>query len=212
MKIENFLNRDKQDIVNMKEILDQSVKFLEGEISHEELINWSEKVHFYPYLPIREKIFNILYVLLNCQYSDDLTERFISLEMNKFWYMLISYTNIELNDELITEDNYNILFAVCYQWIYENVKTDYDVCLSLFDTILNVLKVEDLSMIFEELANTNFGDMIKSNNELVTSLTNNKEMVKNLANIMIYSNQDLSDVKNHISKNIIEEINSQKEE
>lgn len=212
MKIENFLNRDKQDIVSMKEILDQSVKFLEGKISHDELVEWSKKIHFSPYLPIREKVFNIIYVLLNCQYSEDLTERFISLEMNKFWYMLISYTNIELDDTLITEDNYNILFAVCYQWIYESVKTDYDVCLSLFDTILNVLKVEDLSMVFEELANTNFGDMIKSNNELVTSLTNNKEMVKNLADIMIYSNQDLSDIKNNISKQIIQEINSQKEE
>lgn len=206
-----FNNKGEQNVVKMSELLDQCNKFLDGKITHEELIQWSEKVQFFPFLPIREKMFNIMYVLMDCVYSSDLTERFITLEMNKFWYLLIPYTNIELDDALMTEDNFDIIYAMCYSWIYDRVKSDYDICLSLFNTVMNILKQEDLAKTFEDLADTNFGDMIKSNNELVDNLSKNKDTIRDLANIMIYNNGDFSKLKDNLSRQIKDEVIEKKE-
>lgn len=203
-----FFNKDEQDVVKMSELLEQCNKFINGDISHDMLIEWSNNVKFYSFLPIREKIYNIIYILMNCVYSDDLTERFISLEMNKFWYLLIPYTNIELDDNLMNEDNYNLLYAICYEWISDRVKTDYNVCLSLFDTIMNYLKIDDLSMIFEDLSKTDFGKMMDSNNKLVANLIKEKDVIKDLANIMVYNNHEFSEINKSLSKTIVEEINS----
>ena len=76
---------------------------------------------------------------------------------------------------------------------------------------MNILKQEDLAKTFEDLADTNFGDMIKSNNELVDNLSKNKDMIRDLANIMIYNNGDFSKLKDDLSRQVNNEITKKKE-
>lgn len=199
-----------ENVVELKELIEQCEKFLNKEITHEELIEWSKKVVILPFLPIREKMENVMYVLFNCKYSDDVLERFINLEMNKFWYLLLSYTNIELDDDLLTEQNYDLLFAMCYEWIRQAIGGDYEICLNLLKELMDFGMSMDLKTTFDELANTDFSKLIQEDKELVSFLNQNPELIKDISDIVTNTNHDIKNISDVISKQVQNDINAAK--
>ena len=195
------------NVVKLKELIEQCDKYANGEITQEELIEWSKKVIIVSYLPIRNKVMNVMNVLFSCIYTEDLLERFITLEMNKFWYLLLGYTNIEIDNELLTEQNYDLLFIICYRWLKESVGIDYDICLDIFDKIMKHVDSLDLKSTFSELANTDFAELIKSDKEMINYLNNNKELIKDLSNILVNSDPNIQVIKDVINKQVQENIN-----
>lgn len=174
--------------VKLEELLTKCKEFLEEKITHEELIEWSKKIIIIPYLPIRVKVKNILYVFSNCFYKEDLLERFIELEMNRFWYIILAYTNIELDEDLLNEENYDIISSLCYNWIITNIYSDYNACLHIMDEIYNYSHHNELKSTFSKLSNTDFKELIDADNKMIDYLNSNPDLVKDLSNIILSTN------------------------
>lgn len=164
-------------IITLNEVLEIGVKYRDGEMTYEELKAWGDTMFIRTYMPIREKIERITKILFDEIYSEDTMERFLELEMNKFWILLLGYTNIEINEEtdLLTEDNYNLAFGLLGDWLLNFVKLDYDRSIELFDSIYNYLNVEDLRQSFNNLAGTDFSKMMESNQSLLEFFSQDRE-------------------------------------
>lgn len=166
-----------KNIITLNEVLEMANKYSNGEISYDELKEWGDTIQIRTFMPIREKIERISKILFDMKYSEDIIERFLELEMNKFWILLLGYTEIEFEEdsELLTEDNYNLAFGLLGDWLLNFVKLDYDRSIELFDSIYNYLNVEDLRQSFNNLAGTDFSKMMESNQSLLEFFSQDRE-------------------------------------
>lgn len=166
-----------KEFITLDEVLEIGKKYQNKEMTYEELKEWGDTILVRTYMPIREKVERISKILFDSIYSEDIMERFLELEMNKFWILLLGYTNIEINEEtdLLTEDNYNLAFGLLGDWLLNFVKLDYDRSIELFDSIYNYLNVEDLRQSFNNLAGTDFSKMMESNQSLLEFFSQDRE-------------------------------------
>ena len=166
-----------EKIITLNEVLEIGNKYKNGEMTYDELKEWGDTILVRTYMPIREKVERISKILFDETYSEEIMERFLELEMNKFWFLLLGYTNIEINEEtdLLTEDNYNLSFGLLGDWLLNFIKLDYDRSIELFDRIYNYLNVEDLRQSFNNLAGTDFNKMMESNQSLLEFFSQDRE-------------------------------------
>lgn len=166
-----------EKIITLNEVLEIGNKYKNGEMTYDELKEWGDTILVRTYMPIREKVERITKILFDETYSEEIMERFLELEMNKFWFLLLGYTNIEINEEtdLLTEDNYNLVFGLLGDWLLNFIKLDYDRSIELFDRIYNYLNVEDLRQSFNNLAGTDFNKMMESNQSLLEFFSQDRE-------------------------------------
>ena len=164
-------------IITLDEFLEIGNRYKNGDMTYDELKEWGDTILIRTYMPIREKIERITKILFNEIYSDDIMERFLELEMNKFWILLLGYTNIQFdeNSELLTEDNYDLVFGLLGDWLLNFVKLDYDRNIELFDRIYNYFNIEDLRGSFNDLAGTDFSKMMESNQSLLEFFSQDRE-------------------------------------
>lgn len=164
-------------IITLDEVLEIGNRYKNGDMTYDELKEWGDTILIRTYMPIREKIERITKILFNEIYSDDIMERFLELEMNKFWILLLGYTNIQFdeNSELLTEDNYDLVFGLLGDWLLNFVKLDYDRNIELFDRIYNYFNIEDLRGSFNDLAGTDFSKMMESNQSLLEFFSQDRE-------------------------------------
>ena len=166
-----------EKIITLNEVLEIGNKYKNGEMTYDELKEWGDTILVRTYMPIREKVERISKILFDETYSEEIMERFLELEMNKFWFLLLGYTNIEINEEtdLLTEYNYNLSFGLLGDWLLNFIKLDYDRSIELFDRIYNYLNVEDLRQSFNNLAGTDFNKMMESNQSLLEFFSQDRE-------------------------------------
>jgi len=164
-------------IISLNEVLEIGNRYKNGDMTYDELKAWGDTILIRTYMPIREKIERITKILFDETYSEDIIERFLELEINKFWFLLVGYTDIQIDEEtdLLTEDNYNLAFGLLGDWLLNFVKLDYDRSMELFDSIYNYLNVEDLRQSFNNLAGTDFSKMMESNQSLLEFFSQDRE-------------------------------------
>jgi len=164
-------------IISLNEVLEIGNRYKNGDMTYDELKAWGDTILIRTYMPIREKIERITKILFDETYSEDIIERFLELEINKFWFLLVGYTDIQIDGEtdLLTEDNYNLAFGLLGDWLLNFVKLDYDRSMELFDSIYNYLNVEDLRQSFNNLAGTDFSKMMESNQSLLEFFSQDRE-------------------------------------
>ena len=197
--------------VELKELIQVCKDYMDGKMSHEELNNWAkEKMRFVPYMSMRDKVFCVMKVLFSCVYEEDIMERFISYEMNKFWHIVLAYTNVRLDNDLLTEENYEIVALNCYDWIMQNIKTDYTICENLFKDITSYVNQTSIENGVLNLANTDFSKLIEADKQLIDFVSNNGETIKDLNSI--FTNTNMNKIERNLSKQIISDINKKTNE
>lgn len=166
-----------KEVITLNEVLEIGKKYRDGNMTYDELKEWGDTLRVRSYMPIREKIERITKILFDKVYSEDIMERFLELEMNKFWILLLGYTEIEIEDDsdLLTEDNYDLAFALLGDWLLNFVKLDYDRTIELFNSIYNYLNVEDLRLSFNNFSNADFDKMAESNMQLMEFFNKDRE-------------------------------------
>lgn len=124
----------KEDMVKLSEVLEKINGFKNGKVTQEELDAWCPCIKFNLSLTTRKKCEIINDIINGGAYSNDIVDSFVELEMNKFWYGMLSYTNIDISEtKLLTEENYEILNMFLYSWILGYIEKDYNVFLQMFD-------------------------------------------------------------------------------
>lgn len=192
---------EEKKYIQLEEVIDVCNKFINGEINQEELEAWGNTIEIRLYMPVATKGVYARKVVEECFYSDDMTTKITQLEMNKFWYVLLKYTNIYTeNEDLFTIDNYDILYPVIGYWLKGIVQQDYNVIIDMIEQMLNYANVLTMVNSVEELSKVDLKAVAKSNKE-IQKLLKEPELVKDLASIMQNSSsKEMKEIINAIQK------------
>lgn len=170
--------------ISIDEVIDMCEKYMNKEIVQEELQEWWNihiKIRFY--LPIGEKSYVVDRVLNRLDDGTDFVSSSVFLEMYKFWYIWLEYTNIDNTDEdKFTIDNYDLLFPSIYTGIATVSAIDYQVVEKILDNALNFTNVNTLMSLGNTIEDTDFKEIAKLNKNLAKMLKN-PEILKDLSDI-----------------------------
>lgn len=170
--------------ISIDEVIDMCEKYMNKEIVQEELQEWWNthiKIRFY--LPIGEKSYVVDRVLNRLDDGTDFVSSSVFLEMYKFWYIWLEYTNIDNTDEdKFTIDNYDLLFPNIYTGIATVSAIDYQVVEKILDNALNFTNVNTLMSLGNTIEDTDFKEIAKLNKNLAKMLKN-PEILKDLSDI-----------------------------
>lgn len=170
--------------ITIDEVIEMCEKYMNKEIIQEDLQEWwntNIKIRFY--LPIGEKSYVVDRVLNRLDYGTDFVSNSVFLEMYKFWYILLEYTNIDNTDEdKFTIDNYDLLFPNIYTGIASLSGLDYQCVEKILDNALNFTNVNTLMSLGNTIEDTDFKEIAKLNKNL-TKMLKNPEFLKDLSDI-----------------------------
>lgn len=180
----------KEDMVKLSEVLDKIYGFKNGEVTQEELDAWCPCIKFNLSLTTRKKCEIINDIINGGAYSNDIVDSFVELEMNKFWYGMLSYTNIDISEtELLTEENYEILNMFLYNWILGYIEKDYNVFLQMFDRMYtymtNTVVAQTLIESIAEIGITSE----KNSEDFISFIKENPKTLNDLAQIATMGSQ-----------------------
>lgn len=180
----------KENMVKLSEVLDKIYGFKNGEVTQEELDAWCPCINFNLSLTTRKKCEIINDIINGGAYSNDIVDSFVELEMNKFWYGMLSYTNIDISEtELLTEENYEILNMFLYNWILGYIEKDYNVFLQMFDRMYtymtNTVVAQTLIESIAEIGMTSE----KNSEDFISFIKENPKTLNDLAQIATMGSQ-----------------------
>ena len=173
---------EEKKYIQLEEVIDVCNKFINGEMSQEELEAWGNTIEIRLYMPLVEKSLCVKKILDECFYDEDKTTKNIQLEMNKFWYILLKYTNINVEDEsLLNVDNYDTIYSVIGYWLLNIVRHDYNVVIKMLEQATIYEYILEISNDIDKVQPIeNFVDMKKSVKDM-KEILKNPEMIENLA-------------------------------
>lgn len=180
----------KEDMVKLSEVLEKIYGFKNGEVTQEELDAWCPCIKFNLSLTTRKKCEIINDIINGGAYSNDIVDSFVELEMNKFWYGMLSYTNIDISEtELLIEENYEILNMFLYNWILGYIEKDYNVFLEMFDRMYtymtNTVVAQTLIESIAEIGMTSE----KNSEDFISFIKENPKTLNDLAQIATMGSQ-----------------------
>lgn len=180
----------KEDMVKLSEVLEKIYGFKNGEVTQKELDAWCPCIKFNLSLTTRKKCEIINDIINGGAYSNDVVDSFVELEMNKFWYGMLSYTNIDISEtELLTEENYEILNMFLYNWILGYIEKDYNVFLQMFDRMYtymtNTVVAQTLIESIAEIGMTSE----KNSEDFISFIKENPKTLNDLAQIATMGSQ-----------------------
>ena len=198
--------------MKLSTLIETSRDYELGKISEQEYIDFLNDVYVNGSIPLKKKIMSVMNVLFDFDYDDDdIFNRYMQLEMNKFWYIMLKYTDIELEEEYITEENYELLFPLIYKSIKGIAGIDFDYTMNLLNEMKNDIEHDGIIHVFEELSNTDFGELIEADSNLIKDLKNNQDFINNLVQVFNHVNPNVGQINKKIEQSIIKEINKTKE-
>lgn len=197
-------------VYTLKELIDVCNKYSNNEINLDEFKKILEEVLILKQIPLKDKVWGSMYVLFECEYTDDLYEKFITLEMNKFWYIILRYCGIsgEEEQELCTEENYELLYNTVYRAIMTLIQDDYNDTMRIFN---NIVSYANFDAVFEQLSNIALLDpekMEEVNKSFIDDLKDNEGLIQSLVDVMKITNPEIIKRKKDIEKQVIKDINN----
>lgn len=182
-----------------------------GKIEEKEFVDFLNGVYVDGFIPLKQKMMSVMSVLFDFDYDDnDIFKRYMQLEMNKFWYIVMKYTDIELEDEYITEENYDLLFPLVYNSVKQIAGIDFDYTMDLLETIKNDFEKNEIISVFSKLSETDFSELAKADKELLNDLNNNKDLVNDLVQLFNHTNPHIKKINQELEKKIMNEIKEKK--
>ena len=196
----------------LSDVVKECKGYLNGEITQEEIDAWGENIMVKTYLPIVNKM-EILYdfYFSESSISSSIQMQIAEFETKKFWKILLKYTNIEIDDEsLCNFDNYDICFPVLNDFIVQYCFMDYDrTCKMVSDNIL----LSSVKIISDYLENISI-DSLKDNNnktvELLKSLSEDKKLISDLSNLMIFNDPKTKELINNLKTQALKTAKNKK--
>jgi len=198
--------------MKLSEVIKLHQSYQMNEMTHDAFVEALNNVYVKSYITIREKIAGVINVLFGCEYDEEsIVERYAQLEMNKFWYIMMLYTDIEMEEEYINEDNYELLYPTLSTAIYTYAMNDFSVTLRIMEQIINDNRYGEMIEIFESISGTNFDELIQKDNEVMNALKGDKEFINNLVQLFNHTDPAIGKINKEIEKSVAKEIKKTKE-
>lgn len=204
---------EKKKYIQLEEVIDVCNKFINGEITQQELAEWGNTIEVRLYMPMAEKTVCLDKIINEVAYSNDKHLRIGQLEMNKFWYILLEYTNIETIDkeDLFTLSNYDIIYPVIGYWLKDLVKNDYNVIIEMLNQSINYSNVLDIISTAEEISKNNDYKKLAKIDKTILDMFKDKEKLSAISDIMKYSStNEVKDVVDILHDKALKAMKEQK--
>lgn len=209
-KTEKAVSTENENIIPLEEAILTANKFISGEMTEDQLSIWGIKISVKPYIPTMDKLRIMMQVTQNAEYSIVDTLEIKTLEFYKrlFFDTLLEYTNIDnTNEKLHTFVNYDLLYPILSSFILQYCEKDYNMLVQMIKDTINFYNIKETNESLKDISVDALEKNNKANKKLVDSLTNDKDMVKDLKDIMIFNDPITQKVVEAIKKQSLEKAN-----
>lgn len=190
--MEEIQNIENFDDIGLDEAINKCSEFLKGEINQEDFNKWLDKVFVLYYLPIRNKYETIQDFLFDKEYFQAISSypNEIQVELGKWFYMMLAYTNIEVSgyEEYITLDNYDIMVR-CLGNLFETLcGKDYNRLVKMYEDAISIENITNIMQMISDIPVENQDKVSEDINETLNKLNDNKETLNRLAEVIKFNN------------------------
>ena len=193
------INETEEKIVSLDEFLNICIKFLNSEITKEDLKEWLDNnLYIKRYLPLQTKCAIITHILLEDNFLGIDNNIIIAyqIELKKFYRILLSYTNIDVSEceDLMTMENYDIIMMCVGNVLYSLIGEDYNRTVDLLNNAINVNNIQNI-MDTISISGNNQTKMSSELKKTFKIFDENKETVDKILDIIKINNQKITDEK-----------------
>lgn len=209
-KTEKAVSTENENIIPLEEAILTANKFISGEMTEDQLSIWGIKISVKPYIPTMDKLRVMMQVTQNAEYSivDTLEIKTLEFYKSLFFDALLEYTNIDnTNEKLHTFVNYDLLYPILSSFILQYCEKDYNMLVQMIKDTINFYNIKETNESLKDISVDALEKNNKANKKLVDSLTNDKDMVKDLKDIMIFNDPTTQKVVEAIKKQSLEKAN-----
>ena len=197
---------NKENKIALEEVVKICNDYNSGKLDDEDLDEFGQRIAIRPYISILEKSAGIMLLTTQAEYSDtdNISQKIAEMYMNKFFHILLDcYTNIEINDELVTLENYDLISPLLKDFILQYCKNDYAEFNEMLKDTLQVGNLEELIGIFNRIDVKNLEKANQSLNDTFKQLQNNEDLIGKLSDIASFNDPLTSKVVNEIKKKAV---------
>lgn len=187
---------------------------LADKITEEQLNTFGTAIMVRSEINLLEKSTICFYILNEAKYSEmdnNAAIKTAELIVNKFFYGLIQgYTNIEVDEKLVTIDNYDLVAPIFKKFILQYCQEDYK---DLEDMIRDTLQLSNIENIINMFSGINAEVLEKATIETkktIKSLEKNQTLIENLKDIAAFNDPYLNRAIEEMKKSALEESNKNK--
>lgn len=193
------INQTEEKIVSLDEFLNICIKFLNSEITKENLKDWLDNnLYIKRYLPLQTKCAIVTHILLEDNFLGIDNNILIAyqIELKKFYRILLSYTNIDVSEceDLMTMENYDIIMMCVGNVLYSLIGEDYNRTVDLLNNAINVNNIQNI-MDTISISGNNQTKMSSELKKTFKVFDENKETVDKILDIIKINNQKITDEK-----------------
>lgn len=193
------INETEEKIISLDEFLNVCIKFLNSEITKEDLKEWLDNnLYIKRYLPLQTKCAIITHILLEDNFLGIDNNIIIAyqIELKKFYRILLSYTNIDVSEceDLMTMENYDIIMMCVGNVLYSLIGEDYNRTVDLLNNTINVSNIQNI-MDTISISGNNQTKMSSELKKTFKVFDENKETVNKILDIIKINNQKITDEK-----------------
>ena len=196
-----------QEKISLKEVIELCNDYYSKKIDKEDLSDFGNKIAIKPYISLLEKSGLILVIMTQLSYtSEDVVTRISELTMNKFFYCLIgAYTNIEIDDEYVTLNNYDLIAPLFKKFILQFCSDDYMDLESMIRDTIQVGNLEQLLDMFSNVDSRKLKEASQDFKNTITDLEKNKNIIENIKDIASFNDPIMNKVIEQMKEKAVSE-------
>ena len=181
--------------ISLQDVVDLSKNYYSGKVDNDELNDFGNKIIIKSNISILEKTSLVMLLLTQAEYTDtdDIAFKMAELYMHKFFYCLIgAYTNIEVNEDLISLENYDLVSSLFKKFILQYCKEDYEELEDILRDSIQVGNLEQIINIFGNLDSESLNKASKDLDKAFNKLKKEEKMIENLKDIASFNDPILN--------------------
>jgi len=206
-------NEEKVEKITVSELIRQTKKFLDGEISPEDFGRLGDKMTIRSYLPILDKMKLIMILVFTIENEDveDASLKSVIMKRHLFFDVLLGqYAMIDVSEKaLCTYTSYDLLHPLFSEFILGFCKKDYDEFVEMLRDAINFNNLNNFSDIFENLDYKELQKAADRNRMMIDALKENKELVEHLKELYGATSEENKKLTNALEKAVIDKINAE---
>lgn len=179
--------------MNLSELIEKSQAFVEGQMTEDEYVTVIKELTIRNYLSQNEKrdVVATVYTL-GSDYST-LEYQLVDLYMYEFFYGLLRYMMIEVDDpSLVNDENMDLLSPLLRDYIYSFAKNDFEIVCRLVSDTIALYNIDQISDTMMSLSEEAIMEGIMDNARMLNSFKDNKDIIDKISKI-----QNMNDPLTH---------------
>lgn len=185
----------------------KALGFVKGEITKEELAKWGNTLTVITSIPMTTKMGILMNLTTKYYYSNTEQQEMIICELyrNMFFGLYLRYLGVEeVYDEDITYDNYDIMEPLYGPWIEAIAGRDIATFKEMLDKSISLYASSNLIESMDAIDVDAMKQTLEDNKEVLRKLSENKEFIKDLKDLVAYNDPMLAKVVEELKQVEIE--------